>query len=89
MLDLASCSCLSFSIVFCAADTVVSLWQDAGHADVCTKPQPKADEHMIWSRGVTASGYTKRGAFVSNSKAGSTAGSPLLHDKSCKRHGIF
>lgn len=47
---------------------MVGLWQETDPANICAKPQAKAVRQSIWSRGVTASGRTKRGPFVSNSK---------------------
>lgn len=46
MLDLASCICLSFGIILCAADTIDGLWQETDHADICAKPQAKVIGQM-------------------------------------------
>ena len=89
MLDLASCICLSLGIILCAADTVDGLWQQIDHANICAKPQAKAIGQMIWRRGVTGFRSHQEGPVCLEFEAGSTAGSPLLHNKSCKRHGIF
>jgi hypothetical protein len=85
MLDLASCICLSFGIILCAADTMDGIWQETDHADVCTKPQARANEQP-WCHGFR---WHQEGPVWLEFDAGPTAGSPLLHDKSFERHGIF